>query len=47
MNNESFWARGQAWGLYGYTVCFRETGDAKYLEALTYKFLHTLQPRAG
>ena len=30
--NESAWARGQAWGLYGYTVMFRETHDAKYLE---------------
>lgn len=25
------WARGQAWGLYGYTVCYRETKDPKYL----------------
>jgi rhamnogalacturonyl hydrolase YesR len=30
--NESAWARGQAWGLYGYTVCYRETKDRKYLE---------------
>lgn len=30
--NESSWARGQAWGLYGYTVCYRETGDKKYLQ---------------
>ncbi len=29
--DESAWARGQAWGLYGYTMCFRETGDSKYL----------------
>ncbi len=29
--DESAWARGQAWGLYGYTVCFRETGDSSYL----------------
>jgi len=29
--DESAWARGQAWGLYGYTMCFRETGDPKYL----------------
>ena len=28
---ESAWARGQAWGLYGYTVMYRETKDAKYL----------------
>lgn len=30
--HESAWARGQAWGLYGYTMCYRETGDKKYLE---------------
>ncbi|MFD0792885.1 glycoside hydrolase family 88 protein [Mucilaginibacter litoreus] len=30
--NESAWARGQAWGLYGFTVMYRETGDKKYLE---------------
>lgn len=33
LNDESSWSRGQAWGLYGYTVCYRETGDKKYLEA--------------
>lgn len=30
--NESAWARGQAWGLYGFTVMYRETKDKKYLE---------------
>jgi rhamnogalacturonyl hydrolase YesR len=30
--NESAWARGQAWGLYGYTVCYRETKDKRYLD---------------
>jgi unsaturated chondroitin disaccharide hydrolase len=29
--DESAWARGQAWGLYGYTVMYRETRDKKYL----------------
>ncbi len=29
--HESAWARGQAWGLYGYTVCYRYTKDPKYL----------------
>lgn len=28
----SAWARGQAWGLYGYTVMFRETSMPEYLE---------------
>jgi rhamnogalacturonyl hydrolase YesR len=30
-SDESAWARGQAWGLYGYTVMYRETKDKKYL----------------
>ncbi len=30
--DDSSWARGQAWALYGYTVCYRYTKDAKYLE---------------
>ncbi len=29
--DESSWARGQAWGLYGYTMCYRETNDTNYL----------------
>jgi unsaturated chondroitin disaccharide hydrolase len=28
----SAWARGQAWGLYGYTETYRETKEKKYLE---------------
>ena len=31
-SDESTWARGQAWGLYGYTMMFRETGDSIFLE---------------
>lgn len=30
--DESAWARGQAWGLYGYTVTYRETKDKRYLD---------------
>lgn len=30
--NESAWARGQAWGLYGYTVMYRVTKNPIYLE---------------
>lgn len=30
--DESAWARGQAWGLYGYTETYRETKDKQYLE---------------
>ncbi|QEH40884.1 glycoside hydrolase family 88 protein [Chitinophaga sp. XS-30] len=29
--DESAWSRGQAWGLYGYTLMYRETKDKKYL----------------
>jgi unsaturated chondroitin disaccharide hydrolase len=29
--DESSWARGQAWGLYGYTLCYRYTKNIKYL----------------
>ena len=31
-SDESAWSRGQAWGLYGYTVCYRETGIQRYLD---------------
>jgi unsaturated chondroitin disaccharide hydrolase len=30
--DESAWARGQAWGLYGFTAAYRETKDRKYLD---------------
>lgn len=29
--DNSAWARGQAWGIYGFTMVYRETGDSKYL----------------
>lgn len=31
-SDESAWARGQAWGLYGFTLTYRATGDQKYLD---------------
>lgn len=31
-SHESAWARGQAWGLYGYTVMYWKTGYQKYLD---------------
>lgn len=31
-SDESAWARGQAWAIYGYVVCYRATGDKKYLD---------------
>lgn len=30
-SDQSMWARGQSWAIYGYTVCYRETKDPKYL----------------
>jgi len=30
--DESAWARGQVWGLYGYVMMYRETGDPAYLD---------------
>lgn len=30
--DNSAWARGQAWAVYGYTVCYRYTHDPKYLD---------------
>jgi hypothetical protein len=35
-SDESAWGRGQAWGLYGFTVMYRETKDAKYLAQATH-----------
>jgi uncharacterized protein YyaL (SSP411 family) len=29
--HESVWSRGQAWGIYGFAMCYRETKDIKYL----------------
>lgn len=29
--DESVWARGQAWAIYGYTMCYRFTKDISYL----------------
>jgi len=31
-HDESVWARGQAWGLYGFTMMFRETDEQRYLD---------------
>jgi hypothetical protein len=30
--DESAWARGQAWGFYGFVICYRYTRDKQYLD---------------
>lgn len=30
-SDDSYWSRGQGWGLYGYTMCYRFTHDPVYL----------------
>ncbi|MCP4450625.1 MAG: glucuronyl hydrolase [Planctomycetes bacterium] len=31
-SDDSSWSRGQSWGIYGFTLCYRETGDVRYLK---------------
>lgn len=31
VTDESAWARGQAWGLYGYTMCYANTKNANFI----------------
>ncbi len=43
--DNSMWARGQAWAIYGYSMCFRETSDYRFLniaEKLADKFIERL-----
>ncbi len=43
--DDSMWARGQAWGIYGFTMCYRFTRDEKYLafaEKITDHYLSRL-----
>lgn len=41
--DESAWARGQAWAIYGFTVCYRYTHNPAYLELAqsVYDFIFT------
>lgn len=46
--NESAWARGQAWAIYGYTMCYRYTHRPEYLaqacEIYDFIFMHEKLP---
>ncbi|WP_262247898.1 glycoside hydrolase family 88 protein [Parapedobacter soli] len=46
--HHSAWSRGQAWALYGYTMCYRETHDPRYLQqaeaVAAYMFNHPNMP---
>jgi unsaturated chondroitin disaccharide hydrolase len=46
--DESAWSRGQAWGLYGFTMCYRFTKDKRYLQQAehiaTFLFNHPNMP---
>lgn len=33
--DDSYWSRGQGWGLYGYTMCYRFTANPRYLDQAT------------
>jgi unsaturated chondroitin disaccharide hydrolase len=33
--DSSMWARGQAWAIYGFTMCYRESGKKEFLETAT------------
>ena len=49
LSDESTWARGEAWALYGYTMCYRETGNPKYLKqaekVASWLFAHPHMPK--
>lgn len=47
-SHESAWSRGQAWAIYGYTMCYRETGKIEFLDqakhVVNYVFTHPNLP---
>ncbi len=47
-SHESAWSRGQAWAIYGFALCYRETGEKKYLDQAgkTFQFMknHPVMP---
>lgn len=51
INDGSSWARGQGWGIYGFTMAYRYTGDPAYLKqaqaAAAYYMQHDKLPEDG
>ena len=49
--DESVWARGQAWAIYGYTMCYRFTKDIAYLnqaeKTANFMISHPMLPEDG
>ncbi|MFA8433089.1 MAG: glycoside hydrolase family 88 protein [Marinifilaceae bacterium] len=47
--DNSAWARGQGWAIYGYTLCYRETKNVKFLEQAkniaSFLFKHPRMPK--
>jgi len=46
-SDESMWARGQAWAIYGFTMCYRESKRSEFLEfaqKVTDVYLERLPP---
>ena len=48
-SHESAWSRGQAWAIYGFTICYRETGEQKYLDQAlrTFSFMKNNENMPG
>jgi unsaturated chondroitin disaccharide hydrolase len=45
ISDDSAWSRGQAWGLYGFTMSYRESHDQRFLDqALAIADFYTLHP---
>ncbi|MEO0899993.1 MAG: glycoside hydrolase family 88 protein [Bacteroidota bacterium] len=50
-SHESSWSRGQAWGLYGFAMAYRETGDKRFhqkaIDIANFMYDHPNMPSHG